>query len=966
MRHPLTLLASALVTASLALAQEDPRRPIAKTPALTPAQTTAQLVLPKGFRTQLIRGEPDIVQPIAYTLDDRGRLWILENTNYPNCPGEPKDRILVLEDTQGNGTFDKTTVFFDQATFSSGIAVGFGGVWVGSPPNLLFIPLADGDTPKPAGPPEIVLDGWGNQDTHETLNTFVWGPDGWLYGTQGIFTQSLVGKPNAPKDQRTFVDAGIWRFHPLDGRFELWAEGGSNQWGVDWNDQGEAFFEACVIPHLWHAMEGARYLRQAGPHPNPHTYADIQTIAWGRYEKAAYCGAMIYLGDAFPSDWRNKFFFNDIHMNRMRCESLSRNGSGFKSTREKEFVHSPDAWYRGLNPQYGPDGSVFLNDWYDRVPCHQQKAFTDRTNGRMYRIVNDAVKHRKVDLAGLPSAALVELQLHQNDWFVRHARRILQERGFQQTTATPLEQILLSHPDATRRLRALWTLHAINGLSSPLAERALSDQDESVRGWTITLLCEHGDPTPSLVSKIHQLAENDASALVRRRIASAAQRLSATTRMPVVSSLARKTEDATDPNIPLLTWYAAEGAIAADPMRALDILSANAFAPLPEFAARRLTAAYLEKSPGAQTALSRMIELLGSHPNTRSATLKGMLAGFKGQTSLPEPDAWKRLFPTLIDDPSPEIANSALSLGVLFGNDNALSTLRARIANASASEDSRRDAIAALATRRDPAALKPILALATTPGPLRAHAIKALPSFPPASWTIALTQSYTSADATTNDAILTALATSKEGALQLIRSIDQGAIPAKDLRAPVARMIREQGSDEQIAWLAKNWGSVKPSREETRSQIDRFKRFLGQDAISRADIPRGRELFRAICATCHTMFGGGGRIGPELPGNFHDVDYLLHNILDPNAEIGKDYQQTFIEMKNGELRSGIVTARTGASVTLNTLAGSITLPAADIQKETLSPNSMMPEGLLNGLTEGDVRSLFLYLRQTKD
>jgi putative heme-binding domain-containing protein len=114
------------------------------------------------------------------------------------------------------------------------------------------------------------------------------------------------------------------------------------------------------------------------------------------------------------------------------------------------------------------------------------------------------------------------------------------------------------------------------------------------------------------------------------------------------------------------------------------------------------------------------------------------------------------------------------------------------------------------------------------------------------------------------------------------------------------------------------------------------------------------------------MFGGGGKVGPELPGGFTDTDYLLHNILDPNAEIGRDYQQTFIEMKNGELRSGIITTRTAASVTLNTLAGPISLPAEDIKKETLSPNSMMPEGLLNGLTEGDVRSLFLYLRQTKD
>jgi putative heme-binding domain-containing protein len=436
--------------------------------------------------------------------------------------------------------------------------------------------------------------------------------------------------------------------------------------------------------------------------------------------------------------------------------------------------------------------------------------------------------------------------------------------------------------------------------------------------------------------------------------------------MPLLSALSANTQDAADPNIPLLTWYAAEGAIAANPSNALDLLAVKSFAPIPEFTARRLTAAYLEKAHGAEHAFLQMITLIAAQSELRPAILKGMLAGFKGQTSVPESDPWKRLFPSLLKDASPDVANAALSLGVLFGNADALATLRSRITNETASPDARKEAISALASRRDSAALKPILELAISNGTLRDHAIRALTSFPPAAWISRLTDTYAAAESSSKAAILNALATSKEGAASLVKSIDAGRIPIRDLQAPVARLIREQGSTTEIEWLAKNWGSVKPSRDETQKQIERFKRFLGQDAITRADLPRGRELFRAICATCHTMFGGGGRIGPELPGNFHDVDYLLHNILDPNAEIGKDYQQTFIEMKNGELRSGIVTARTGASVTLNTLAGSVTLPAADIQKETLSPNSMMPEGLLNGLTEGDVRSLFLYLRQTKD
>jgi putative membrane-bound dehydrogenase-like protein len=152
----------------------------------------------------------------------------LECTNYPDSPGKPKDRIVILEDTDGDGSADKKSVFYDKVPFASGIAIGHGGVWVGSPPNLLFFPRRDDKQDVAAGEPEIVLDGWGADDTHETLNNFIWGPDGWLYGTQGVFTFSKVGKPGAPDSERVPMNAGIFRYHPDKKIFELYAGGGSN------------------------------------------------------------------------------------------------------------------------------------------------------------------------------------------------------------------------------------------------------------------------------------------------------------------------------------------------------------------------------------------------------------------------------------------------------------------------------------------------------------------------------------------------------------------------------------------------------------------------------------------------------------------------------------------------------------------------------------------------------------------
>lgn len=242
------------------------------------------MTVPPGFQVKLLACEPDVQQPIAMAFDDRGRLWVAEAYSYPTRveDKDARDRILIFEDTDGDDQFDKRTVFQEQLNLVSGLEIGFGGVWVGAAPNLLFIPDRNGDD-TPDGPPEILLDGWGWQDTHETLNAFTWGPDGWLYGCHGVFTHSNVGKPGTPDSERTKINAGIWRYHPQRHSFEVFSEGTSNPWGIDFNDHGHAFQTACVIPHLYHSIQGARYQRQAGQHFNPYTFDDIKTIANHRH-----------------------------------------------------------------------------------------------------------------------------------------------------------------------------------------------------------------------------------------------------------------------------------------------------------------------------------------------------------------------------------------------------------------------------------------------------------------------------------------------------------------------------------------------------------------------------------------------------------------------------------------------------------------------------------------------------------
>ncbi|WP_367872194.1 PVC-type heme-binding CxxCH protein [Luteolibacter sp. Populi] len=959
-------LAPLLLFPALLHAQDDPNRPVATTAALDAAATAEKMKLPPGFRVEVIASEPDVVQPIAYTIDDRGRLWVLENTNYPESPGQPKDKVLVFEDADGDGKFEKRTVFWDKATFSSGIAVGFGGVWIGSPPNLLFIPDKDGDA-VPDGEPQVVLDGWGAEDTHETLNNFTWGPDGWLYGTHGIFTNSNVGKPGASDAERVPVNAGVWRYHPQRKVFERWCEGVSNQWGIDWNDHGEAFFAACVVPHMWQGIEGAHYTRQAGSHFNPYIYDDIRTIAWGRYEKAGYCGAMVYLGDAFPAEWRDNFFFHDVHMNKLRCETFSREGSGYRSTRKTNFIDSPDAWFRGLSPQYGPDGGVFISDWYDKVPCHQQRAFTDRSNGRLYKIVNDAVKPRALDLAKASDAELVAMQLHPNDWFVRHARRLLQERGAKPETTAALEKILLENPDDTRQLRALWALHSQGALSEATALKALSQPSEFVRGWTITCITEQGRPSDAVLARMTELATTDPSPSVRLRLSSAAQKLPPGDRWPFLDALARHAGDDTDHNLPLMNWYAAEASVAVDPLRGVDLLKASRQGPLCEFIPRRIVAVAIADEAKAAPAMAALATYLGeAGPAARGDILRGMLDGAKGRKRLPEPATWPAVYAKLRADTDEGIRQQARALSLIFGSSAALGELRAVLANSKAVPEARREALEALLVQRDLASLEALVKLAVEAGPLRLDALRALASYDDPRISGLLLDGYARCSAKEKSAALSTLVARPAGIEALIAAIDSKRIPAKDLTAPLARLIQAAKREDFDTWLAKNFGSLQPSNAARQEEIARYRKFLGEDAIRRANAMNGRAIFERTCAACHTLFGAGGKIGPELPGSFGDVDYLLQNILDPDAVIGKDYQQTFIATKDGKLVAGVVAAEDASSVTLRTLAETVTVPKDSIAKRELSPQSMMPAGLLGTLEEPEVRDLFLYLRQSKN
>ncbi len=795
-------------------------------------------------------------------MDSRGRIWILENSNYPNCPGEKRDRILILENDPQSGAV-KQTVFYDKLSFSSGIAIGHGGVWVGTPPNLLFFPREESEDVF-KDEPEIVLDGWGWQDTHETLNNFIWGPDGWLYGSHGIFTRSNVGKPGAGKADRTYIDAGLWRYHPKKEIFEVYAEGGSNQWGLDFNDHGQGYFAACVIPHSWQAIQGARYIRQAGAHTNPFVYDNIGPIADFSYEKRAYCGAMIYLGGQWPQEYRNTFFFGDIHMNTMRNERHEPNGSGSKALKNGDFLVSKDKWYRGLSPQYGPDGSVFINDWYDRVPCHQQREYTDRSNGRLYKISYGNPEPARVDLTKATSAELVAHQLHENDWFVRHARLILAERGPDKDVHTALKKMLAGNADDTRQLRALWALHVTGGVDEALLLTQLSAKSEYLRAWAIQLACEDRNPGDALLKKFSEMAATDPSAVVRRYLASAAGRLDFEKREAILLALVAHGEDADDPNLPQLVWYAAEHPVASDHAFATKLLGASEFPLVSRNIARRLS----EK--GHLTGIAAIVSALGdvSEDGKVADAFTGMNLALKGMKGIAPPAAWTALHQRASSSADGRLKEQAKTLAVLFGGEEVIAAMRALVTDATADEKERGDALRNLISIGDPSLKGMLIPLLQKEDPVRIIALRGLVAHPTPAHINSILGNYGRFSADEKTAALATLGSSTKGTDSLLKAVDAGIVPMTDLTAQLVRQLHASGSGPSKDWITRNWGSMRKTSAEKEEQMTEFRKFLGERQIMEADASQGRVIFNQRCAACHTLHGEGQKDRPRASRKF--------------------------------------------------------------------------------------------------
>src|SRR5881394_3735140 len=612
----------------------------ADTPPMTPEETQGKFKVPPGFEVRLYAGEPEVVNPVAMTWDERGRLWVLELYEYPK--GAPKgqkgrDRIKILEDTDADGRADKVTVFADGFSLATGMALGNGGVYVGAAPNLFFLQDTNGDDKVDVT--TVLKTGFGMEDRHELLNGFAWGPDGWLYMTHGVFTHSKVRDPKDPDGFGVAMDAALARYHPRTKKFEVFAEGTSNPWGVDWNERGDAFVSACVIHHLFHMAPGGQYNRQGGTWANPYSYVqDLPTkglpaiVDWRHY-RAAHSGICIYQGDQWPAEWRALVFLGNIHQSAINCDRLTPLGATYRAEKESKllgpskgdwdvgagnFLLCDDHWFRPVSLQTGPDSAMWIADWSDKYPCYQNANAdpegVDRELGRIWRVVwvgdnpgkpVPSRPQKEMNLASASGADLTRLLNHSNSWQRRQAQRLLTERLPAQDTQVfeSLAELFGPGLRQTRpplslaaRLAALGVLSSIGKSDDALwmrvdavLDEAAEDQDPTIRVWSARFTGERAVRSVAARRRLLTLALDDnvavraAAAIAERRFSSGSLTADIPPSEPpdasgsagIFEPLLKNPGVEGDFYYPHIVWMAMEPRVAADAQPFFPLLSAN-------------------------------------------------------------------------------------------------------------------------------------------------------------------------------------------------------------------------------------------------------------------------------------------------------------------------------------------------------------------------------------------------------
>ena len=984
---------------------------------LPPQESFQKMSAADDLVVEMMLAEPLVAQPTHFSFDSRGRLWVSQYRQYPypaglkmvsrdryfrshydKVPPAPpnhdrgRDIVSIHEDTTGDGKYDKHKVFREGLNMANAAVRGRGGVWVMHTPYLLFYPDQDFDD-TPEGPPVVHLQGFGLEDSHAVSNGLVWGMDGWLYGTQGSTTACHVTRPGIdPPDAPGVYYQGcmVWRYHPETRRFELFSQGGGNNFGLELDGGGRLFTgHNGGQSRGWHFVQGGMYLMQGsapnkfGPPRNPFAFGELPKMASDQEIKRFTHFATVVESTAIPSKYHKSFFSVDLLHNFVIASKRVPVGATFKTTDLGKVLTSDDFAFRPVFIGNAPDGSVLIADFYDHYIAHGQhyQSQIDPSTGRIFRLRGQMEPlEQDLNLHAKSTDQLMELLNHPNRWHRHTAVRLLGEQK-DPKSADGLRRLIGTGEDL-ESLAALWALYQAFGLDQETALVALQHDYSLVRYWAVRLICDdvgfaNKGFTLGLVDSVGELkggprrvpdrvfraiveqAGRETDAEVRSQMAASARRLPAEQSLALATALLRRDEDLDDLYVPLLSWWVLEANLDRDREAVMALFED------PDFRRERMVVKHVLGRVMRALALkgrhrdleqcARLLELANEKEQV-DQLLRGFELAYAGRRMGRLPD---RLARALV-----ESGQSSLELRVRLGDGGAARDAIELLQNAEANTDDRIAVARTLGEVQATGSLQPLIDVAATAPEARLQraALAALSSYNKSTIGEQLLAGFSKYPKEVRPAFFDLMLSRTVWARQLAQGISSSTVAPRVVPEDVAERLRRY-PDKAIARLAKEKLGAGKSlvAADLQRQIQGLRDLLAEGT---GNPYAGEAAYTQRCAACHKLFHKGGSSGPDLtPYQRGNLETLLISVIDPNAEIREGFEYVTLVTQDGRTLSGFLIDQDTQVVVLRGMAGEDTrVERGKVKSIEPMGRSLMPERLLQGLSDQELRDFFAYLR----
>jgi putative heme-binding domain-containing protein len=957
-----------------------------------PQKALSNFQIPNDLSMDLVLSEPDIVQPVELSFDHRGRLWVVQYHQYPypkglkvtsvdnflrvhfdKVPPAPPgglkgaDKISIFEDTNGDGTFDKSTDAISGLNIATSVITGRGKIWVLNPPYLISFDDPEGDG-IPNGEPTVHLSGFGLEDTHAVANSLRWGPDGWLYGAQGSTTTANIS--SAVSKNIAFSGQVIWRYNIDTKVFEVFAEGGGNTFNVEFDRKGRLYSGNNNTDRGPYYKQGGYYPRSLGkhgPYSNPYTFGNLDNMELVG-EKIRFTHSLIrYEGGRLPSAYDGKMIAINPLLNYVQLSRFESKGSTFKNIDERKIIETNDHWFRPVNIKAGPDGAIYIADWYDSRLSHVDPRDTwHKSSGRIYRLRAKGSKaaYANFDLSKLSNFELIKQLENKNKWFRQQA--LLQFANRRDKSIVPKLVTILKTANSDLALEMLWAIHVSGGFNDDLASMAIKHQDPYVREWSVRLIGDKKNVSSALAAKLAALAVSETNVIVRSQLAATSKRLVASFAIPILKNLIINHDDSNDPDIPLLIWWAMEAKAETDRDALISIFSDKDIWKnklVQNVLLKRLMQRYILSGGDANyKAASKLISLAPSKPDAK-ILMSGLREGLRGRDAI----GLSVELSKAIQPYQSELFGAPLALGIRQGNRTAVKKALNVIADENANFDHRLSYIVIFGQTNQPESVPILLNIiesGKSTAAMKEASLLALQRYDVDEIGLRIVKAYPQfrGDTGVRNAALDLFASRTSWANELFTAIsDTKRISKDDVPDQVARRLKQLNNPKINSLADKYWPNVKLSTSTEKNQaIAKYSKLIKSGT---GDINKGRILYLANCGYCHRLFNEGGNIGPDLTGyERSNVNYFLLNVVDPNADIREGYGLHRFVTKDGRTLEGKLAASNGDTHTIQTQSGKeIILSVSQISEMKALPVSIMPERILNRLSDQEVRNLFAYI-----